>query len=106
MTLLLMENLYFRTKHSFMVHFFNQFILCKASNNTTSPNIGGRPPTSNFEGDRPPKSPPMVQLGQIHQMWGVGVVLVESMPFVRRVMGSTPTLASPSITVACGVRLE
>src|SRR6218665_2778503 len=44
-------------------HFFTRFILSRASDNTTSQNIGGdqcmgRPPTSNFGGDRPPQSPP------------------------------------------------
>src|SRR6218665_3674372 len=41
--------------------------------------------------------------------WGVGGALVESTPFVRRVMGSTPALAatkgawaSNSLTVVCG----
>jgi len=41
---------------------FTLFILLRASDNTTSQNIGGdecmgRPPTSNFGGDRPPSSP-------------------------------------------------
>src|SRR6218665_2922914 len=44
--------------------FFTLFILSRTSDNTTSQNIGGdgcmgRPPTSNFGGDRPP-SPPQV----------------------------------------------
>src|SRR6218665_2300374 len=46
-----------------MTPFFTLFGLPRASNNTTSQNIGGsgcmgRPP-SNFGGDRPPRSPPM-----------------------------------------------
>ena len=47
-------------------------------------------------------------MSDIHT-WGVGGSLVESTPFVRRVMGSTPALtatwepwASPSLTVANG----
>src|SRR6218665_2777145 len=47
--------------------FFTLFILSRASNNTTSLNIGGnqcmgRPPTSNFGGTvppSPPRSPPL-----------------------------------------------
>src|SRR6218665_627929 len=39
MALFLLRNLYFRTKHSFMISFFSQFVLCHASNNTTSRNI-------------------------------------------------------------------
>src|SRR6218665_1358061 len=46
--------------------FFTQFVLSHTSDNSTSPNIGGRihgqSPTTNFGGNRPPvppKSPPM-----------------------------------------------
>src|SRR6218665_303338 len=53
-TLFFTNNLYFRKK---FLHdtFFSQFVLCHASNNTTSQNIGadgcmGRPPISNFGG--------------------------------------------------------
>ena len=41
MTLLLPKTLYFRTKYSFIAPFFSQFVLCNASNNTTSRYIGG-----------------------------------------------------------------
>src|SRR6218665_2164650 len=52
--------------NSLMNTFFTLFVLSRASDNTTSQNIGGRmhgpSPTSNFLGDRPPippRSPPM-----------------------------------------------
>ena len=52
----------------------------------------------------------LVKCSQIAaKLWVMCGALVESMPFVRRVMGSTPALAathgpwaSPSLTVACG----
>jgi len=63
MVLFFTKNLYFRSKNSFMTPFFTQFVLSHASDNTTSRNIGGTGawavPTTNFGGDRPPKSPPM-----------------------------------------------
>ena len=39
-TLFLPKSLYFRTKRSFITPLFSQFVLCNASNNTTSRNIG------------------------------------------------------------------
>src|SRR6218665_1835309 len=66
MTLFLPKNLYIRTKHSFMTPFFSQFVLCHASNNTSSRNIGGTdawavPPPQILWGTTPvpPKSPPL-----------------------------------------------
>src|SRR6218665_3009531 len=48
-------------KDSFIRPFFTLFILSRASDNTTSLNIGGTnawaSPTSNFLGDRPPQFP-------------------------------------------------
>src|SRR6218665_2976517 len=55
-------------KNSLMTLFFTLFVLSRASDNTTSQNIGGggcmdRPPTSNFFGGTvppvPPRSPPL-----------------------------------------------
>src|SRR6218665_2318053 len=53
------EHLYFRTNNSSITPFFSQFVLCQASNNTTSRNIGGwmhawAVPHLKFWGDRPP----------------------------------------------------
>src|SRR6218665_1753563 len=56
-------------------HFFTLFVLSRASDNTTSQNIGGTDawavPTSNFWGDRPPsppRSPPLVW-SEKKKMW-------------------------------------
>ena len=58
MTLFFTNNLYLRTKNSFITLFFNQFVLCHASNNTISPNIGRTDawtvPHLKFWGNRPP----------------------------------------------------
>jgi len=59
------KNLYFRTNIFSLTPFFNQFVLCHASNNTTSRNIGGQmhePSPSQIWGASPqfpPKSLPM-----------------------------------------------
>jgi len=58
MILFVPPSLYFTTKHSFETPFFSQFVLCKASDNTTSQNIGVTDawvvPNLKFLGDRPP----------------------------------------------------
>src|SRR6218665_1306629 len=65
-----------RKKHCFRKEFLDNtflktlFVLSRASDNTTSQNIGGtdrlhigRPPTSHFLEDRPPRSPPLLLQG-------------------------------------------
>src|SRR6218665_2720201 len=54
-------------KNSFMTPFFTLFVLSRASDNTTSQNIGGRMhgpyPHLKFLGDRPPSPPRSPPLG-------------------------------------------
>ena len=66
MTLFFTKNLYFRTKNSFMTHFFTQFVLSHASYNISKywgdGSMHGQTPTSNFwetVPQSPLKSPPM-----------------------------------------------
>src|SRR6218665_1593145 len=65
-------------KNSFMTPFFNLFVLSRASDNTTSQNIGGRMhgpfPHLKFFGDRPPvsptcRSPPLVLWPVVRKRW-------------------------------------
>ena len=74
--------------------FFTLFILSRTSDNTASQNIGGdqcmgRPPTSNFLGDRPPS--PLLGLRPCKLLKGNGIEILYSDPLASTLCGRDPS---------------